>query len=178
VIGSFADKSGTQWSPEINVVTIKRVRELLDINLLELVMPESKLPERLNDPCLLVDVLYALCKDEADGRSINDVDFGASMTPDGIEDAWSIVLQGIVNFSPRGLRPAYQRVLETAKKYRQTQTQKVTELLESPEFETMLTNEMERRLSTPESVPISISGDATNSPASSESTPDATPSQP
>jgi hypothetical protein len=49
----FADNAGRQWEPEINVVTIGRVRDRLKINLLELVLPNSTLPERLSDPCLL-----------------------------------------------------------------------------------------------------------------------------
>jgi len=175
---SFRDKEGREWTVEIDVTTIKRVREALDINLLELVVAGSDLPEKLGDPCLLVDVLYLLCKDRADILDLDDVAFGKAMTPDGIEDAWSSILEGIVNFSPRGLRPAYQKMLATATRYQEAQATRAKSLIESPEFEQMLTKELDRRLSIQETSPSSGIGGVGNSAESSESTPVDTPLQP
>jgi hypothetical protein len=174
----FADNAGRQWEPEINVVTIGRVRDRLKINLLELVLPNSTLPERLSDPCLLVDVLYLLCKDQADKLDLDDVAFGKAMTPDGIEDAWTGVLEGIVLFSPRGLRPAYQKVLTKAKAFEAAQAAKVKTIVEAPEFDAMLDRAMESRLNQPATLPSESTGDAGSLPESSESNPAETPSQP
>jgi hypothetical protein len=148
------------------VVTIGRVRSALKINLLEMLLPDNTLAERMTDPCLLVDVLYLLCKDQADSRDIDDTAFGKAMTPDGIEDAWTAVLEGIVLFSPRGLRPAHQKVLEKAKKYQAAAAERIKTLVAGPEFETMLDREIEKRLNPPEKLPTESTGDVSSSPDS------------
>jgi len=177
-MGKFVDAESRSWEPEVNVVTIGRVRKALNINLLELLLPENTLAERLTDPCLLVDILYLLCEDQADKLNLDDVAFGKAMTPDGIEDAWAAVLEGVVLFSPRGLRPAHQKVLEKARKYQAAAAQKIKSLVAGPEFEGMLDREIDRRLNPPTSSPSESIGDASSSPAPSESNPDETPSQP
>ena len=173
----FIDANNRSWVPEINVVTIGRVRSALDINLLELLVPDNKLAERLTDPCLLVDIIYLLCKDEADRLAIDATEFGRSMTPDGIEDAWAAILEGIVLFSPRGLRPAHQRILEKAKAYQAAAAAKIKTLVAGPEFDAMLDREMEKRLSLPTLSPTESTGDASSLPESSESSLDETLSE-
>jgi len=95
------------------VDAIKRVRGLVDVDLLEVV--EGKLIERfIRDPILLCDVVYAVCKPEADSRSVSDEDFGRSMAGDAIEQATKALLEELVNFSPSPRdRANLQRVLET-----------------------------------------------------------------
>lgn len=172
----FADNAGHSWEPEVNVVTIGRVRSALNVNLLELLLPNSTLGEKLTDPCMLVDVLYLLCKDQADARGIDDIVFGKAQTMDGIEDGWSAVLEGLVLFSPRGLRPAHQKVLDKARKYQTAAAAMVRAEVEKPEFEAMLDREIERRLNPPASLPSESTGDVSSLPASSESSPAAIPS--
>ena len=174
----FLDAENRSWEPEVNVVTIGRVRDRLKINLLELLLPESTLAERLTDPCLLVDILYLLCKDQADKLNVDDTAFGKAMTPDGIEDAWSAVLEGIVLFSPRGLRPAHQRVLVKAKQYQAAAAEKIKMLVAGTEFDAMLDRELEKRLNPPMTLPSESTGDASSLPELSESNPAATPLQP
>ena len=172
----FSDNAGRSWEPEVNVVTIGRVRDRLKINLLELLLPSSTLGERLSDPCLLVDVLYLLCKDQADALDVGDVEFGKAQTMDGIEEGWSAVLEGLVLFSPRGLRPAHQKVLEKARRYQAAAAAKMLTLVESPGFDAMLERQCELLLSPPMTSPSESTGDASSLPASSESSPAATPS--
>ena len=173
----FVDAENRSWQPEVNVVTIGRVRTVLKINLLELLLPENTLAARLEDPCLLVDILYLLCKDEADKRDIDDIAFGKAMTPDGIEDGWSAVLELLVGFSPRGLRPAHRKVLEKARQYQAKAAEQVKALTEGPEFNAMLDRELAKQLNPPTSSPSESTGDVSSSPESSESSPAETRSQ-
>lgn len=174
----FCDSIGRQWEPEINVVTIGRVRDRLKINLLELVVPNSTLPDRLNDPCLMVDILYLLCLEQVEKLALSDSDFGKAMTPDGIEDGWHAVIEGIVNFSPRGLRPAYQKVMEKARKLDKAQSEKIKTLIEGPAFDAMLDKAISDRLSQLSTLPNESTGDAGNSLELSASSLGLTPSQP
>jgi len=96
---TFTDNAGRTWTIAINVDAIKRVRGLLDVNLLDVI--EGKLIDRLiRDPVLLCDVVYAVCKPEADTRSVSDEDFGRAMAGDAIEMATKALLQELVGFSP------------------------------------------------------------------------------
>jgi hypothetical protein len=110
---TFNDNAGRTWTIAINVDAIKRVRGLLDVDLLSIL--DGKLIERLyRDPVLLCDVVYAVCKPEADAKEVSDEEFGRAMAGDAIEHATKALLEELVGFcpSPRD-RANLQRVLET-----------------------------------------------------------------
>ncbi|MBP9024759.1 MAG: hypothetical protein KBH81_01285 [Phycisphaerae bacterium] len=110
---TFTDNAGRTWTLAVNVDVLKRVRGLVDVNLLDIL--DGKLIERLyRDPVLLCDVVYAVCKPEADARSVSDEDFGRAMAGDAIEQATKALLEELVLFSPSPRdRANLQRVLET-----------------------------------------------------------------
>ncbi len=110
---TFNDNAGRTWTISINVDAIKRVRGLLDVDLLGIL--DGQLIEKLyRDPVLLCDVVYAVCKPEADAREISDEEFGRAMAGDAIEHATKALLEELVNFcpSPRD-RANLQRILAT-----------------------------------------------------------------
>lgn len=95
----FKDTTGREWLVEVNVTTLKRVRSLCDVDLLGTVT--GNVLERLHsDPVLLVDVIYAICKPEADRLGVSDEDFGRAMAGDAIDHATKALLDSIVAFSP------------------------------------------------------------------------------
>jgi len=110
---TFKDNAGRTWTVSITVNAIKRVRGLLDVDLLEVV--GGKLIDRLiTDPVLLCDIVYAVCKPEADAQSVSDEDFGRAMAGDAIEHATTALLEELVSFSPSPRdRANLKRVLET-----------------------------------------------------------------
>ena len=110
---TFVDAAGRTWTVAIHVDALKRVRALAQVDLLEAV--EGKLLERLTtDPVLLCDVLYALCKPEAQANSVTDEDFGRAMAGDAIEHATKALLEELVGFSPSPRdRANLQRLLTT-----------------------------------------------------------------
>jgi len=94
---TFKDNAGRTWTVSITVDAIKRVRGLLDVDLLEVV--GGKLIDRLiTDPVLLCDIVYAVCKPEADAQSVSDEDFGRAMAGDAIEHATTALLEELVSF--------------------------------------------------------------------------------
>jgi hypothetical protein len=110
---TFTDNAGRTWTVAINVDAIKRVRSLLNVDLLEIL--EGGLIEKLyRDPVLLCDVVYAVCKPEADALNVTDEEFGRAMAGDAIEHATKALLEELVGFSPSPRdRANLQRVLET-----------------------------------------------------------------
>lgn len=93
----FNDEQGRTWVVAISVDTIKRVRRELDIDLLD--NTDGKLVHRLlADEVLLGDVIYAVCKPEAEKLGISQDDFDRAMLGDAIEHAVGALLAGITDF--------------------------------------------------------------------------------
>jgi hypothetical protein len=163
---TFNDNAGRTWTVAINVDAIKRVRSLLQVNLLEAV--EGKLIERLaTDPVLLCDVLYVLCKPEADAKGVSDEDFGRAMAGDAIEAGTTALLEELVDFFP----PAKRRVLAKALAKLKTLEAKAVQLADQRLDDPNLDRQLEQILAgakLPERTPGGSSG---NSPASSASSP-------
>lgn len=149
-MASFKDSSGRVWVVEITVGTIRRVRSLVDINLLEVV--EGPLIERLSsDPLLLCDVLYAVCQPQAEESGLSDEDFGEGLAGDVIDEATSALLESLVAFFPESRR---RLLSKAANKYRQME-QKALALVEarldSPRLETRILKDLQRELDRQES---------------------------
>jgi len=132
---SFKDNAGRQWSVEINVAALKRVRGLTGEDLMQVI--EGTLIEKLiRDPVLLCDVVYAICKPDADSRSVSDEEFGKAMAGDAIEAATTAVLEELVGFcpSPRD-RANLGRVLQATTKVMERARDLVEKKLDSGELD-------------------------------------------
>jgi len=114
---AFRDAKGRKWSIEIDVGTIKRVRDLTGFELLAIVEHDGAALDKLRDDVvLLVNVLYAICEPQANaygpwwrrllgiGRGISDEEFGRGLRGDCIERAWELIIEGMARFFPEGRR--------------------------------------------------------------------------
>ena len=148
---SFTDNAGRLWTLSVNVAAIKRVRALCDVDLNSIVemdagnKPSAKLLERLStDPVLLVDVLYAVCKPEADARNIGDEDFGRAMAGDAVEHATAALLDEIIDFFPEVKREAFKKILSATRRFESLARKRMETLLADGSFEDNLVSELER----------------------------------
>lgn len=131
---TFNDNAARSWTVQVNVDAIKRVRDLAQVNLLEVV--EGKLLERLiSDPILLCDVIYCLCKPEADSKSVSDVDFGRAMGGDSIDGATTALLEELVDFFPQAKRRVLAKALAKLQKLQTAALAAVETRLDSPELD-------------------------------------------
>jgi hypothetical protein len=163
---SFKDNQGRQWSVEINVTAIKRVRGLTGEDLMQVI--EGTLIEKLiRDPVLLCDVVYAICKPEADARNVSDEEFGKAMAGDAIEAATTAVLEELVGFcpSPRD-RANLGRVLQATRKVMDRARDLVEKKLDSGELDRLAD-----RLLAEGSSEATAGSSSTSAPGSSASIP-------
>jgi hypothetical protein len=134
---TFTDNAGRTWTVTVNVDSIKRVKSLLDVNLLEAI--EGKLLEKLvADPVLLCDILYCLCKPQADAQHVADEDFGRAMAGDAIDAATTALLEELADFFPRPKRELLQKALGKLRKLETIALTAAGERLDSPELEERL----------------------------------------
>jgi len=140
---TFTDNAGRTFTVAVNVDTIKRVRSLTQVNLMDAV--EGKLLERLvTDPVLLCDVLYAVCKVEADAKGISDEDFGRAMAGDAIDGATTALLEELVDFFPQGKRRVLSKALAKLRKLETQVMAAVETRLDSPELDRLIESELKR----------------------------------
>lgn len=152
---TFVDAAGRTWTVIVNVNAVKRVRDLLKEDLLDV---GTILPRLLLDPILLCDVLYVICKPQADKMGVSDEEFASAMAGDVIAQAKSAFLEEYVDFFPD---PSQRETLRLAiEKYGEV-AQRTKELIKARLNSPALTKEIEAALTT-------IGESFTNSPGSSE----------
>lgn len=162
----FRDRYGASWTVDLTVAAMKRVRILAGVDLYRAAEKDSGvLADLYTDPIVLVDVLYAVCKPEADERGLDDEAFGALFSGDSIEQACSALLGGLVDFTrnPRDRRVLGAQIAETDRGMEMIRDHNQA-LIESGEMTRAVTERV--RLET-----SGASGSSTSSPGSSGSTP-------
>jgi hypothetical protein len=107
---TFRDREAREWTVDISVDAIRRVKSLAKVDLMELLSEGAFIDKLIADPCLLVDILYVVCKPQADSRGVTDEQFGAAMGGDSLDDATSALLEDFCDFFPSRKR----EILKTA----------------------------------------------------------------
>ena len=107
----FTDTKERVWDVELNVRQMKRVRDVLGIDLVNVIqagkdgaVATDTLDRVANDPILLVDILWVLCEGQAKAAGVTDDDFGSSLAGDSISDATRAFLDELVDFFPGARR--------------------------------------------------------------------------
>jgi hypothetical protein len=131
---TFKDNAGRTWTLAVNIAAMKRVKTLLNVNLMDAV--ENDLIQKLaTDPVLLCDVIYAICKPEADKQNITDEQFGQAMAGDAIEHATVALLEELVDFFPEAKRRVLRKVVEKFKQTEKQANETAEKYLDSPVFD-------------------------------------------
>lgn len=155
---TFQDSAGRTWTVAVNVDAVKRVRDLLKEDLLDI---EQTLPRLLVDPILLCDVVYYVCKPQADAQQVSDVDFARAMAGGTIAQAKAALVEELVDFFPE---PSQQEMLRLAIAKYGDLAERTKELIKARLNSPALTREIEAALS-------AVGDSFTNSQGSSASTP-------
>ena len=141
----FTDTKERVWEVELNVRQMKRVRDALGIDLVNVIqagrdgtVATDTLDRVANDPILLVDILWVLCEGQAKAAGVTDDDFGSSLAGDSISDATRAFLDELVDFFPGARRLFLKKAVDLARKYETENAEILEKALNSPEFEERL----------------------------------------
>jgi hypothetical protein len=107
---TFADNKSRTWALSLDVASLKRVRDMLGVDLRFAAFGGPLLLRLADDAELLVNVLYVLCKDQADTRGVSDEDFGRGLVGEAIAAATNALVMALADFMP----PARRRVVLAA----------------------------------------------------------------
>lgn len=147
---SFKDKIGRQWICRVDVAAIRRVRALCNLDLANsiVVHPDgtadtSVLQALASDPCLLVDTVFAVCKDQADRLAVTDVQFAEGLDGDTIEAATLALMEGIVEFFPLPKRRLLTKILDVVKQQRQQEQTRMEAMEQDGTLDTLLASALD-----------------------------------
>ena len=97
-VSAFKDNTGREWILRIDPIVLGDLRKELDVDLGKL--DQGTMQRLADDICLLVDVLWVICREQAEAASITDRQFGRSIYGDSIDSATTALLDAIADFSP------------------------------------------------------------------------------
>jgi hypothetical protein len=156
----FKDNQNRNWTIVVNVAAVKRVRSLLEINLLDVVKLDEKnrpnvdlLEQLASDPVLLCDVIYCICKPEADAQNISDEDFGMAMGGDAIEHATTALLEELVDFFPEAKRLVLRKLMNAGEKVKDQMEKALKLELDNPQLEKELEKQVTQYINSSTSSP-------------------------
>ena len=139
---TFKDNKGRTWEIALNVWQMKRLRDTLGIDLVNVIGTSADGNVRVDtidriasDPCLLVDILWVVCERQANAEGVKDEDFGASLAGDSIEDATRAFLDELVDFFPGARRLFLKKAVGLARKYTGEMTGVLEKALADPDFD-------------------------------------------
>lgn len=158
-----------EWALVITVETLRRVKALCSVDLLDVVKPprppERSLLERLvDDPVMLADVLYAVCRPECEARGVTDEQFGRLLVGDVIDLATAALLEELADFFPQSRRAVLKKALAKMHAFEERITAAALARLDDPALDAELDAVLRRALG-------DSGGSSPSSPASSASTP-------
>lgn len=127
---TFKDSAGDEWEISINVGSIKRVRDLLKVDLTAVETHHNGIPlvAALSglDVLFLVDVICALCRPQLKARDMSDEEFAERLEGDVIASAQLLFLEEWHAFFQSLNRTEATRMIRAGMKLVETAVAKVT----------------------------------------------------
>jgi len=131
----FRDNANRQWELSINIATVKRVKEVLGVDLLDFPDVFTQLAEDLITLC---NVLFVLIQPQAEKAKVTDEDFGASMAGDSFENASMALMEEIINFFPQERRKILLKLKDKAQQHQEKVIQLAEAKLNSTDLDELL----------------------------------------
>jgi hypothetical protein len=174
---TFKDSTGVSWSVTINVAAVKRVRDLIGVDLLKLIDPSVPKDEQLlmrlgSDVVLLVDALYAILLPQLQAADppLDDIGFGTRLEGEAAGDAVKAFWLELTDFFQKLGRTDMAKAMEGQAKVLTAAMRTFEKKISSIDLDALIAAAMNEATQDAKSA-ISSSG-ATDSPASSASIPD------
>lgn len=91
------DELGREWSVSLNFASLRRIRDIAGLNLLD---TRNGAFSWMENPETIGLLIYAMAKPECEKLGIGEEDFARGMVGDALDRATEAVLDELVNFTP------------------------------------------------------------------------------
>ena len=142
---TFRDNAGREWTLSLNVASVKRIRDLANVDVFSGGL-QKFLEDMTGNPVMLVDALYALVLPQTEMRGVSGESFAESIAGDVIEEASSAFLEELVDFFPKARRGILKRILETSREVEAEMNRRLETFVESSGYRKRLEKEIESAL--------------------------------
>lgn len=137
---SFRDSQSREWTVEVNVSALKRVKDSTGLDLTRLVDPDSDVIRQLSDDVfLLYEVLCALIRPQIEQQGLSAEEFGAALDEDSTEKAATALFEAIIDFFREDkrtlLKRAFSKVKDAAERTQSEAINRAMKEVESEAFE-------------------------------------------
>lgn len=127
---SFKDLNGRQWIVQINYSARQRVKALVNLDLFD-----PSVFDRLgDDPGLILEVLYAVCQEQAEKDSIRLEQFADAIAGDPLDAAQEALTEALFDFFPQRRREALRKMYAAAKQMQEKALQLIEQKIDSGEL--------------------------------------------
>lgn len=142
---TFNDKEDREWALDLNITTLKRVRDLCGVNLAA--YSGNLYRQIAEDPVLLCNIIFAMCRDRFEELGLTEDQFGAAMGGDTIDAATTALLEEIRDFCPSpARRKLLGELLEKGKAIEEKAFAELEAQIKSGALDEALTNEIEKEV--------------------------------
>jgi len=170
---TFTDNAGRTWLIAVTITGLKRIKAMLGLDLVN-DLDEVLVQKLLEDPLTLVDVLFVLCKPQADELDVSDEAFGVALGGNDehkpLDQAADALIEGLVDFFRQYGRAPLAAALQKSKQA----TDRLQGILESrlDEFDPAIDAALEKANDEISRTLAMLGNGSTNSRASSGANPD------
>jgi hypothetical protein len=158
-MSTFTDKDGKDWSLELTVGIVKRIRNRHQLDIVAL--DKGALEQLATDPMLLADVLFVICEEEVKSREMSAEEFALALGGNAIDDATNALVEAIIDFFPRRRRPLLRQARAKLDQLEKIQDQELAKMVETANFKEaakVRLAEVQRRFQSQLSTPGASSG--------------------
>jgi len=120
----FVDEQGRTWGLRVDVTSIRRVRELVGIDLYKCMDSQQALSNLVDDVVALVDAIHALCKEQCEHRGIDPESFAVALFGDAISRASDALVQSTIDFFPQSRGKILRQIWENIKEINRLRIEK------------------------------------------------------
>ncbi len=134
MVRHFTDHQGRSWEVRVTGGAIKRVQDILGIDLGKLGEGSPPVATRLyQDVVFIVDVLYAVLKPQLDTHGIADEAFYELLDGDVASDAHDALVEELADFFQKLGQPAVARALMRSREIVQSANERAVAAMDSQE---------------------------------------------
>jgi len=132
---SFCDRNGRAWEITLTIGSAKRVKEALDVDLLEPMKGDPPLVAKVSaDIELFCNVLWALCRPAAEVEKVSPETFSEALGGDAIGQAIEAFFAEWIDFFLLVRRPETAKVIQKQRDYQVAILDRAAAALDAPEL--------------------------------------------
>lgn len=167
-MAQFKDSKDRTWIIKLDGPRIRDVQHTFDINLAD---KKARWLEKVDDdPLLLIDILWVLCRKQATelSPSVTDVDFGESLVGDPIEEATKALKEAYIDFFPKQRKALLREIAAEEEALEKEAIDRALKKLKDPATRQAQLDAYEKGLDQAFEQRLKLLSNAIDSPASSE----------